>query len=147
MKRARNTGSPNLLANLERSGFRLTPQREHVYRVLISKPDHPTADEVFLRAKKDMPEISMATVYNTLDALVKSNLVHLVNHDRGATRYCPNMHPHHHFYCDVCGAAFDIEERPGLRFPELDLPEGFQPDRFEIVVRGRCQRCAGTQAG
>ena len=77
----------SLTATLEQNGFRMTPQREHVYRVLISKPDHPTADEVFMRAKKDMPEISMATVYNTLDALVASKLVRLVNHDRGATRF------------------------------------------------------------
>jgi Fur family peroxide stress response transcriptional regulator len=113
-----------------------------VYQVLISKPDHPTADEVFMRAKKDMPEISMATVYNTLDALVASKLVRLVNHDRGATRYCPNMQPHHHFYCDVCGAAFDLEEAPELRAPRLQIPKGFEVDRLEIVVRGRCPRCA-----
>jgi Fe2+ or Zn2+ uptake regulation protein len=143
MKRARPTPQPaRLLARLEENGFRLTPQRRHVYQVLLSRPDHPTADEVFLRAKREMPEISMATVYNTLDALVQSKLVRLVNHDRGATRYCSNMRPHHHFCCDVCGAAFDIDEQPGWRLPSLDVPGGFQADRCEIVVRGRCPRCA-----
>src|SRR4051812_12004154 len=56
---------------LTTGGFRSTPQREHVYSVLLHKRDHPTAEEVFLRAKPQMPEISMATVYNCLDALVK----------------------------------------------------------------------------
>lgn len=143
MKSARHSSeSARLLSSLEQNGFRMTPQREHVYQVLLSKPDHPSADEVFIRAKKDMPEISMATVYNTLDALVESKLVRLVNHDRGATRYCPNMQPHHHFYCDLCGSAFDIAEQPGLRLPRLEIPEGFKADRFEIVIRGACQECA-----
>ena len=56
-------------------GFRLTPQRQHVYQVLLDRPDHPTAEEVFLRAKETRPEISLATVYNCLDALVRCRLV------------------------------------------------------------------------
>src|SRR5678815_1601794 len=98
---------------LERSGLRRTPQREHVYDVLLQKKDHPTAEEVFIRAKKGMPEISMATVYNCLDALVNCGLVRQVNQDRSATRYCSNLRKHHHFHCDECGRAYDIDPVPG----------------------------------
>ena len=59
---------------LATSGFRFTPQRQHVFNVLLRKRDHPTVEEVFLRAKQGMPDISMATVYNCLDALVKCGL-------------------------------------------------------------------------
>ena len=69
------------------SGLRPTAQREVVYGVLLDKLDHPTADEVFLHAKQEKPDISMATVYNCLDALVKHHLVKQVNLDRAATRY------------------------------------------------------------
>ena len=62
----------HLNARLATGGFRFTPQREHVYGVLLEERDHPTAEQVFLRAKKAMPDISMATVYNCLDALVHS---------------------------------------------------------------------------
>ena len=48
------------------SGLRATPQREHVYSVLLNKRDHPTADEVFARVKAKMPTISLATVYYRL---------------------------------------------------------------------------------
>src|SRR6266850_8110343 len=81
-------------------GFRFTPQREHVYSVLLGKRDHPTAEEVFIRTKREMPDISMATVYNCLDALVKCRLVREVNLDRVAMHYCPNMGEHFHFFCD-----------------------------------------------
>ena len=61
-------------ARLNTGGFRFTPQRQQVYGVLLHKRDHPTAEEVFIRAKRAMPEISHATVYNCLDALVKCGL-------------------------------------------------------------------------
>ncbi len=60
---------------LARTGLRLTAQRRQVYNVLLLKRDHPSAEEVFLRAKSAMPDISMATVYNCLDTLVKCGLV------------------------------------------------------------------------
>ena len=63
---------------LNTGGFRFTPQRQHVYDVVMQKRDHPTAEEIFIRTKKAMPEISHATVYNCLDALVKCGLVRQV---------------------------------------------------------------------
>ena len=122
-------------------GFRLTPQREHVYSVLLRERDHPTAEQVFMRAKKGMPEISMATVYNCLDALVKCRLVREVNLDRMARRYCPNMLDHHHFYCDECGGTYDIDLLPDAPQPAVPVPNGFKPNRYEITIRGSCPRC------
>src|SRR5437588_11614086 len=107
---ARNKKTDNRLnERLATGGFRFTPQREHVYSVLLGKRDHPTAEEVFIRAKREMPEISMATVYNCLDTLVRSGVARQVNVDRGATRFCPNMREHCHFYCDTCAKVFDID--------------------------------------
>jgi Fur family peroxide stress response transcriptional regulator len=127
---------------LATSGFRFTPQRQHVYNVLLQKRDHPTVEDVFIRAKESMPDISMATVYNCLDALVKCDLVRHVNLDRSATRYCPNMKEHCHFYCDQCNGIFDIDfatdgSRSGVR-----IPEGFKVNQFDISIRGVCRECA-----
>ena len=135
-------GSDVLLEKLERGGLRVTPQREHVYKVLLGKKDHPTAEEVFIRAKKGMPEISIATVYNCLDALVNCGLVRQVNHDRSATRFCSNMTPHHHFYCDECGGAYDIDRETDEAEPPVAMPRGFKPNRFEVTIRGLCPDCA-----
>ena len=63
-------------------GFRLTPQRRQVYAVLMEKRDHPTATEIFVRAQKGMPSISLATVYNCLETMVGSGLVKAVHVDR-----------------------------------------------------------------
>lgn len=127
---------------LEKGGLRTTPQRQHVYKVLVKKKDHPTAEEVFIRSKNGMPEISMATVYNCLDALVSCGLVRQVNQDREATRFCSNMQPHHHFYCDECGGAHDIEREDEFGAPPVSMPQGFQPSRYEVTIHGLCPECA-----
>ena len=56
----------SLNKRLAEKGLRATSQRQHVYEVLLSQRDHPSAEEVFMRAKQSKPEISMATVYLSL---------------------------------------------------------------------------------
>jgi len=128
---------------LATSGFRLTPQRQQVYDVLLARRDHPTAEEVFIRAKKAMPEISHATVYNCLDALVACGLVRQLRLERGAARFCPNMEEHCHFLCDACGKVFDVNlPEDGTLLPK---PTGFKISRYDIAVHGLCAECARKQ--
>ena len=120
-------------------GFRFTPQREHVYAVLLRKRDHPTAEEVFIRAKRERPDISMATVYNCLDALVKCGLARQVTLERGAARFCPNMREHCHFYCNTCEEVFDIDLPADAG---MAVPKGFKAERYDIAIYGRCPACS-----
>ncbi len=72
--------SKKLLSDaLSNSGLRSTWQRRHVFDILLGRRDHPTADEVYARAKTGMASISLATVYNCLEALVECKLVKQVN--------------------------------------------------------------------
>jgi Fur family peroxide stress response transcriptional regulator len=134
-----NTDSSDALAQrLSDSGLRSTPQREAIYSVLLAKRDHPTAEEVFARAKPEMPMISLATVYNCLETLVQCDLVRAVNFERGPTRYCPNLQPHAHFHDEQTGATHDIDLPAGL----LDqvksvLPPNFDAASVEIIFRGK----------
>lgn len=123
---------------LAEKGLRFTSQRRHVYEVLISQRDHPSAEEVFMRAKQTKPEISMATVYNSLDALVKCGVVRQVNVDRGAAMYCSNMNEHAHFCCDDCGKVFDVNIKNSPSVPEVDVPADFQVRSIDIALHGRC---------
>ena len=129
----------NLNERLATGGFRFTPQREHVYSVLMDKRDHPTAEEVFMRTKRELPEISMATVYNCLTALVKCGLARQVSLERGAARFCPNMQEHCHFYCDGCEQVFDIDLKAER---EISLPKGFKAERYDVAIHGRCPSCS-----
>ena len=127
-----------LAHRLADSGLRPTPQREIVFKVILEKRDHPTADEIFARVKHQMPTISLATVYNCLETLVHCGLVRQVNLERAPTRYCPNLHQHAHFHDETTGEIHDIdltddvvESLRGL------LPAGFDASTVELTFRGR----------
>lgn len=123
------------------SGLRRTRQRQRVYKVLVAHQDHPTAEELFLRVKKTTPDISLATVYNCLDALITCGLVRQVTVDRAAARFCANMREHLHFHCESCDRVVDVPfDSPG-RAQKLGLPRGFQADRYDITVHGLCPSC------
>jgi Fur family peroxide stress response transcriptional regulator len=131
--------SEHLSRRLTTGGFRFTPQRQQVYAVLLQRRDHPTAEEVFIRAKRVMPDISLATVYNCLEALVRCGLARQLTLQRGAARFCPNMREHCHFYCDTCESVFDIDLPPEADWP---LPRGFKGERYDVTIHGRCPACA-----
>jgi Fe2+ or Zn2+ uptake regulation protein len=86
-------------------GLRMTRQRREVYDVLMSLRDHPTASEVYERAKSNMPGISLATVYNCLEALVDHGAVRQVHFERESSRYCPNLTAHGHFQDEQSGRS------------------------------------------
>jgi Fur family peroxide stress response transcriptional regulator len=127
-----------LAKRLTDSGLRPTPQREVVFKIILEKRDHPTADEIFARVKSEMPTISLATVYNCLETLVSCGLVRQVNLERGATRYCPNLHEHAHFHDETTGQIHDVDLPSDLmkRLHEV-LPPGFDASSVELTFRGR----------
>jgi Fur family peroxide stress response transcriptional regulator len=124
--------------------FRMTKQRKIVYDVLLEEPrDHPTASEVFLRAKTQMPGISLATVYNCLETLTHSGLIKQVNVSREASRFCPNLRPHAHFFCARCEQVFDIDlRRQADAVSAWELPEGSKVDHVDVAMKGLCPHCA-----
>ena len=127
------------------SGMRSTPQREVVYQVILAKRDHPTAEEVFDRVKAQMPTISLATVYNCLDALVQCGLIKQVNFVREPTRYCPNLHEHAHFHDETTGEIHDIGIPADLmaRLRSI-LPSDYTALSIDLSFRGSA-RSPSTQ--
>jgi len=134
---------PGYEETISHSGHRLTPQRREVYDILLAERDHPTATDVFLRAKNRMPAISLATVYNCLETLVSCGLARQVNVEREATRFCANLQEHGHFICEQCGKVHDVPLAVGKRLERAwDLPEGLTVTHSEITLRGFCAACS-----
>ncbi len=131
----------NLRKALAKHGLRATRQREVVFGVLLETRDHPTADLVLERARRHMPAISKATVYNCLETLKECGLVRQVNLKRHATRFCPDSdgsHLHAHFFCTRTGRVHDIELDARARETlQALLPDGFNVDEIELSFRGR----------
>ena len=122
----------------EISGLRMTRQRQEVYRILQQERNHPTANDVFMRVKDRLPSISLATVYNCLEALVQHGIIRQVNFDRESSRYCPNLNEHGHFHDAATGVIHDVDFKPGINLADiLNLPPGAFIDDVEITLRGK----------
>lgn len=120
----------DLLERLRGRGWRLTAQRRVVAEVLDGDHVHYTADEVHALAADRLPEISRATVYNTLGELVSLGEVIEVSTDGRAKRYDPNAHrAHQHLVCARCGTIRDVHPTGD---PLADLPAQEQIGRAHV---------------
>ena len=101
-------GDEALRRALERAGWRFTRQRAAVYAHLRSVDTHPTAEQVFAAVRRDMPHISLATVYKALEALVSAGLAARLADDAGPARYDGRSEAHYHLRCEKTGEILDL---------------------------------------
>jgi Fe2+ or Zn2+ uptake regulation protein len=128
---------------LETSGQRFTEQRAAVYRWLAHTDVHPTADEVFSAVREDLPGISLATVYKSLETLVGCGLAVKLTFADESARYDGRTDPHHHARCLACGRVADI---PGeIADREIDALRqrsgGFTVTGYRLQLSGYCSQC------
>lgn len=100
---------------LEQAGWRYTRQRAAVYDYLQSVDSHPTAEDVYTAVRRRVPNISLATVYKALDALVDSHMAAKLAYAEGPARYDCRSEAHYHVRCLTTGQV-------------RDLPTPFDPD-------------------
>jgi Fe2+ or Zn2+ uptake regulation protein len=93
---------------LEKAGLRFTRQREAVYRFLNESHVHPSAEDVFANVRLAIDNISLATVYKALEALVDSGLVTKVPYLDGPCRYECREQAHYHFHCLDSNRIYDL---------------------------------------
>ena len=130
-----------LIDRLRDRGWRMTAQRRVIAEAMTGEHVHLAADEVLDRARVALPEVSLATVYNTLNELVEMGELLEFTHSDGRKRYDPNVaEPHHHLVCTRCGRMLDVTAAT----PVLPPAErhGFDLVDVEVTFRGRCPACA-----
>jgi len=131
-----------IVQTLKSKGLRVTPQRFAVFANLLTRTDHPTAEQIQTALNRDYPVSSQATVYSALQALRDVGLVREVLLEEGVSRYDANVDPHHHFRCRQCAAIEDIAWNT---FQSIDLQRlrpGLQGEAYELTVQGLCDRCS-----
>lgn len=128
---------------LEASGQRFTEQRAAVYRYLANTDVHPTADEVFLAVRENLPDISLATVYKNLETLVGCGLAVKLTFADESARYDGCTDPHHHARCVVCGRVTDIPgEIPASEIEAIRRRSGgFTVTEYRLQLSGYCASC------
>ncbi len=123
-------------STLEKAGVQPTAQRIAICRYVLCQAEHPTAEDVKNWADKNFPKMSLATVYNTLNLLVKAGLLKEVRfpHSEKAI-YDNNLSIHHHFLDEGSGEIFDLN--PEEVKVESKLKGKFEVKQVEVLFRGR----------
>lgn len=121
------------------AGVQPTVQRLAICRYIFCEADHPTADQVFEWADKNLEKISQATVYNTLGTLVQGGILSALRlpHSDKVIYDC-NTEDHHHFLDEKSGKLYDLP----LDQVEISyqLPKKFRARHVEVVVKGRVEK-------
>jgi Fur family transcriptional regulator, peroxide stress response regulator len=122
----------------------LTKQREVVLQVIRTAEHHLTANEVFAEAKRLLPTISFATVYNSLRFLKDAGLIAEIQFGfSGANRFDAKTSRHDHAICNKCGKLVDMDLELPPELVELAARfSNFTPESLELTLRGLCPECS-----
>jgi Fur family iron response transcriptional regulator len=127
---------------LRLAGIPLTLQRLAIGQIMLCAPVHLTADQVFSNVKGLIPEISRATVYNTLKLFTEKGLVRELIIDAERTVFDSNTAPHPHIYNSETGELTDINAGDLKVVGSAKLPDGLEVEAVDIVVRVRRKAAA-----
>jgi Fur family transcriptional regulator, iron response regulator len=124
------------MALLRTKGVQPTPQRLAVARFVLGTDSHPTADEVWAKARRECPTLSRATVYNTLNLLAEKGLLKGRVITEGVVVFDARVGRHHHFVDEATGRIHDIPWE-AIRVSGKSSLRGFLVREYEVVMRGR----------
>jgi Fe2+ or Zn2+ uptake regulation protein len=136
----------DLVELLHGRGQRVTSQRLVILRELRQRAQHATAEEIHHAVQRELPGISVPTIYATLELFVDLGLARRI--DTGtAALYDAGLEPHQHAVCRRCGRVQDVHGRVNATaLTAAASAIGFQPHGAELIISGLCADCAARAA-
>lgn len=134
------------LDTLRKSKIRITPQRQIILKYLINHDNHPSVDTIYEALKKEFSNLSVATIYNSLQLFEKLGIIIELPAEDGGIRYDFFDNPHFHAICENCGKIIDVEY-PDYKSLEQSLSKtteeqtGFKVRQSHVEVYGLCKEC------
>lgn len=131
---------------LHECGNRMTPQRRAILETILQHPGHLSADEIHDLARREIPRLSLSTVYRTLDLLKELDLVSELHLAGNHYRYEAQSTQHQHLVCAGCGKVIEFQCRycPGMQ-KKLSTEHGFRVTGSRVELFGYCDACAGDR--
>ncbi|KRK48710.1 Fur family transcriptional regulator [Secundilactobacillus kimchicus] len=134
------------VGELRKYHIRVTPQRKLILNYLLTHENHPPVETIYQELAPEMPTLSLATVYNTLNLFVELGLVIEIPNENGGIRYDYFGKPHYHAICENCGKVTDIYSP---LFPQIEASlkseaerlTDYKIDSSHVTVYGLCADC------
>lgn len=124
------------------AGLKATHQRLEIFRELASASDHPTAEILYKRLQKNIPTLSLDTVYRTLGTFEEHGLISRVQTTESHARFEVEMEQHHHAICKQCGGITDFQwsDLDNIQMPS-EIAGWGRIDKQQITLHGVCGKC------
>ena len=121
---------------------RNTKQLEVVWDAIKDDSSHPTADQIYNKVRRRLPNVSLGTVYRNLQKLVADDRLQVLMLGR-SQHFDPLVKRHQHFICEKCGRVFDVLVDTGDEIRPAKLPHpGFKITSHQLAFYGACKHCA-----
>ena len=131
-----------ITAMLRDKGFKVTPQRLAIFKVLAASKAHPSAEMIFNQLQPAYPTMSLATVYKTVEILKEIGLIQVLNAGEDSFRYDADTSMHPHIRCLQCGRVDDLHEvDTGTFVREVAEKTPYRLTGQQFYFYGLCPSC------
>lgn len=128
--------------------MRYSRRRQAILRIVQDTECHPTADWVYGEARKQLPGISLGTVYRNLKLLSESGEVRAYEGAGGVSRFDGCVVEHYHFRCERCGVMVDVQEPVNRELDRRVMERtGLKVNYHVLEFRGLCVDCQQNEFG
>jgi len=117
----------------------MTKQRKLIYSIIILSEKHMIAEDIYKKAKKEMPSIAMGTVYRNLSLMVEAGEIRKITMFNAPDRYDKTLVTHDHLICEICGDLSDVEFLDLKKY--LKKQTGLDIISYEINLKYVCDEC------
>ena len=125
-----------------RGKARTTKQLQIIWDAVKDDKSHPTADQIYDRVRKQLPSISLGTVYRNLQKLVADEELQVLMRGR-SQHFDPLVEKHQHFICESCDRVYDVVLQNQKDIEPVKLPhEGFRVTSHQLAFYGICRHCS-----
>lgn len=117
-------------------------QREAILKILRGTKSHPTADWIYAEVRKEIPNVSLGTVYRNLKLLSERGDIKEIDIGGTMSRYDAYTYEHSHFRCERCTKVYDVDERLDVKLEKkIEQKTGFKITRHWLEFHGLCTKC------
>ena len=130
----------------KKRGLSVTHQRQVIYDALMGMQGHPSPEAIYEEVRRQIPSVSLATVYKNIKTFVDRGILREVSLPHGSARLETNLAPHHHLVCVRCKSIVDLDDADvePVRL-KAEVPRGFRVQRYSVEVIGLCRDCAAAE--
>jgi Fur family transcriptional regulator, peroxide stress response regulator len=130
------------ISRCRETGLKVTPQRLAIYHELLKTDEHPSAEMMYHKIKKEYPNISLDTVNRTLMTLSDMGAANIVEGSGDSRRFDGDLDEHQHFKCVKCKKIIDFHHKPFdvIRLPKY-ISKKFKVLKKTVYIEGICDCC------